>query len=538
MDIKRHVFLCGGTGEECGEGIILCRESIALGRGESHQLSIVYETMDEGGGALGRIRKLTEDTFPIPSRDPHTEFGYVEVADKVKLKLQESRRTGDIKLRDVLPEDYEERTLLKNWTLDIILSQGTYGDMKAATLLCDLALQAAEGSDADKNMGFEAVEEEVVNSNRKYQVRVVFIGSAHGGEGRTNLSRHPIILREKCVKAVHERLNLDSKQAQEYVENVLKIAVIMVGSVFRFPRIDGLSQDVAGLVAGTLQNYPKDAIESLDAFYLLEHDNMPVQAAQPSYGNEQHKHAHAIELVAFEAMENFFKRTSEELQQLRRNNDRRLLTVIIPHYSLPGNLKTDWNSLKIPHEHRIALASRLRFDAMLLLWLRPQFLPDTEKLFESEFLCKMNGASRSYQLRRKTTPEVLKKDVIDPFNALLERERIFLSWLRDISLTGRDWERGQDPDDTISADLFPVKEIEKLLADDPCSEIMRYAGIRNYMREYDLDRLSKCAGTNPYGSGRTPDYIRSRITFRKNGTPVPFIEIMEQLYDLCADTGR
>ncbi|MDO5131626.1 MAG: hypothetical protein Q4D81_01430 [Eubacteriales bacterium] len=535
MSNKEHVFLCGGTGEECGLGFMHLKESISLLRkGECRQLHMVYETMDDGGKALGYMRQLSENAFPFPSRDPHIEFGCVEIADKVRLFLTDKKISGDVRFRDVLPPEYRDRALFKNQTLDNLLSHGFYGDMKLAVLFDDLGMEAAKGSTVDQKMGFEAVVDEVVNSNRNYEVRAVFIGSGMGGEGRQNLARHSALLREQCIEAVEKRLNLGEGKAEQYVSDVLKIAVIMVGGVHRFPKLDGLNQDVAGLVAGTLQNFPQEAIESLDAFYLLENDNMPVQATEASYGNDQHKHAHAIQLVAYEAMEDFFERTAEELKALRRNDDRKLLRIIIPHYALPGNGKANWKNLMLPEEHRIALAGRLRIDAMLFLWLRPQLMPPrTENVFESDFLCKMYGANKSSALRKKVTYSELEEAVIGPFKALLEREKLFLRWLRDISLTGRDWERMQDPDDSTLADLFPVREIELLLCEDPRADINKLGGMRNY----NLDCMTNCGEGNPYSSGLTPDWLRTRLTYRKNSIPVPFPEIMEQLYDLCADTN-
>ena len=90
-------------------------------------------------------------------------------------------------------------------------------------------------------------------------------------------------------------LRMEQKQAKAYVEQNLKIAVIMTGSAFRFPAMNGLDQDVAGLVAGTLRNFPEDSAEAVNLFYLLEHDQCPVQVTKASDSREQYKHAHAIE---------------------------------------------------------------------------------------------------------------------------------------------------------------------------------------------------------------------------------------------------
>lgn len=201
MNDKHHIFLCGGTGEECGEGILLVRESLALyQKDESSQLYIVYETMDQGGAALGRIRMLTQNPFPIDSRDPHTEFGYVEVADKVRLKLSDMKKTGEVRLRDILPPEFQDRLLFNDWTLDIVLSKGFFGDMKAGALITDLALEAAEGSEADRKMGFEAVTDEVLNSNSR--------------------------LFSQCTFSVKgERADYYQQQVQKIVEARLNIAV-------------------------------------------------------------------------------------------------------------------------------------------------------------------------------------------------------------------------------------------------------------------------------------------------------------------------
>ena len=139
------------------------------------------------------------------------------------------------------------------------------------------------------------------------------------------------------MKRATEELHLSLEQAEAYVEQNLKIAVVMVGSVFRFPASEELDQDVAGLVAGTMRNYPEDASRAVNLFYILEPDCCPVQAEQPSLSGCQFKHAHAIELVAAAAIEDFFSRDRERVSKRS--------CPVYPHYSMPGRGLTNWANL-------------------------------------------------------------------------------------------------------------------------------------------------------------------------------------------------
>lgn len=243
-------------------------------------------------------------------------------------------------LKKIAPAWYRNGLLLTEEQLERDLLGGYYRDLTLGSVVSSAAMQCALGTEEDRNAGFRAIADSVVASNNTYETRVVMVGSGIGGEGRTNLCTHPAMLRKLCVERVMEDLRMEQEQAKTYVEQNLKIAVIMTGSAFRFPAMNGLDQDVAGLVAGTLRNFPEDSAEAVNLFYLLEHDQCPVQATKASDSREQYKHAHASELVAVAAMEDFFSLSTEHASKKH--------CPVIPHYSRPGNALTNWETDSTP----------------------------------------------------------------------------------------------------------------------------------------------------------------------------------------------
>ena len=333
--------------------------------------------MDAGAEEIEQLQKLVRLDSESEFCDPHYSFHFCRLAEKVKEKLA---RDNTMSLKKIAPAWYRNGLLLTEEQLERDLLGGYYRDLTLGSVVSSAAMQCALETEEDRNAGFRAIADSVVASNNTYETRVVMVGSGIGGEGRTNLCTHPAMLRKLCVERVMEDLRMEQEQAKAYVEQNLKIAVIMTGSAFRFPAMNGLDQDVAGLVAGTLRNFPEDSAEAVNLFYLLEHDQCPVQATKASDSREQYKHAHAIELVAVAAMEDFFSLSTEHASKKH--------CPVIPHYSRPGNALTNWENLGLPEEYRQYLSARLRFDAALFYWLRPQLIQapeenDPDKIYET-----------------------------------------------------------------------------------------------------------------------------------------------------------
>lgn len=560
---KCYLILEGGTGEMCGRSAMHIRDSLALLKdGMETSLSIGYFTMDAGGEALGEMKLLKDADKELQFRNSSTNFEYLALAAKVRM-LMENMDMGNAEMMKqasssgtkmesnlglLVPDWQKKGSVLTERELGLDLGNGFEGNMINGSILSSVALKAISGTNENKAVGFEGIANDIVKSSGRYQVRVIFVGSGIGGEGRTNLSLHPAVLKEMCIEAVRKDLNMEPEAAKEYVEKCLRIGVIMVGSAFCFPKTEKLSQNIAGSVAGTLRDYPRETSEAVDAFYLLENDNMYVQASQPSTGNKQYKHPHAIELVAYACMDDFFTRTEEDFLRLRNNpDDLYSKAPIIPYYSLPDNGKTTWKNLALPEEYRKALSARLRFDAMLIYWLRPQLDIDAEQqnqneLLGSEFILKMFGVNEGKKLQRmKVAYADLVKNIVEPFKILLAREHLFLAWLSDISRTGRDWEQMTDLPAEYLTDLFPLRELDKLteLSDSETSKPDGYTSeLRGSMTGLVLDVLTNCEEGNLYqGTKLTPDQVRRRMNYRKGGKQNTFIELMEQLYDICADNG-
>lgn len=534
MTNHNYVFGEGGTGLRILLALYQIMSSRAYAKkGATENYKQVYETMDAGAEEIEELKKLLKADKDMKFNDPAYFLAFLKLAERVKDMLAKDKTMS---LEKIAPEWFRNELLLTREELLRDLLGGYYRDLVLGSVVSAVAMRCALETEEDKKAGFQAVIDDVVASNNTYEVRVAFAGSGIGGEGRTNICARPAMLKSLCIERVMEDLKMQQEQAKAYVERNLKIAVVMVGSAFRFPAIKGLDQDVAGLVAGTLRNFPDDSAEAVNLMYLLEHDCCPVQASQPSDSGEQHKHAHAIELVAVSCIENFFHRDTESASKKQ--------CPVFPHYSMPGRTLTNWENLGLPEEYRINLSARLRFDAALFYWVRPQLMVTPEernagKLYESEILARMFKAKTPKQVEESIYASGLDldQDILKPLRALLEKETMYLKYLRDICLTGKNWETGAMPSPDCSTDLFDVSRIEHMLTKNP--SISDFGG----MTGFKLDELTMCpknkiTGTEEdslYHTKLTMDKLRNRITYNKNGKPRAFREILNEIYDICSE---
>lgn len=528
-----YIFGEGGSGLRVLLAIYMILSSIAYGKtGVDEGWKMFAQVMDLGAAEISKLRKLLEADKVINFRAPHCSFTLLRLAEKVKIWLQKADKNGNGKMTagNAAPDWFREELILTREQLERDITGGYYGDLVLGSMISPIAMECARETEEDKNSGFQAIAEDVAASNNTYEVRVAFVGSGWGGEGRQNLCIRPALLRRLCVSWVTEKLQLQPEQAEEYVERNLKIAVVMFGNAFHFPVEESLSQNTAGLVAGTLRNYPAAAAEAVNLFYLLEHDCSPVQAEEPLAYGDQKKHAHAIELVAVAAVDNFFRRDTITQKQC----------PVIPHYSLPGRQQTNWDNLGLPGEYRRALSARLRFDAALFYWVRPQLLVSDDernagKLYESEILGRMYQAKTPEKVEEAVEASGLDldRDIIQPLKALIMKETAFLEYLRDISLTGKNWKTGAEPPAGCGADLFEVSRIEHML---------NFGDIRDYggMREFQLDELTVCPKSkeNMYHTKLTMSKVRDRVKYRSGGRPAAFSEILGEIYEICSDERR
>lgn len=254
-----YVMAEGGTGVRAllAAHMYLSAKAYAAGEnGTTENWKFIYETMDAGAEEIEQLQKLVRLDEESIFCDPHYSFHFCRLAEKVKEKL-----AGDntMSLEKIAPKWYRNGLLLIKEQLERDLLGGYYRDLTLGSVVSSAAMQCALETVEDRRAGFRAIADSVVASNNTYETRVVMVGSGIGGEGRTNLCTHPAMLRKLCVERVMEDLRMEQEQAKTYVEQNLKIAVIMTGSAFRFPAMNGLDQDVAGLVAGTLRNFPEDS---------------------------------------------------------------------------------------------------------------------------------------------------------------------------------------------------------------------------------------------------------------------------------------
>lgn len=545
-----YVMAEGGTGVRAllAAHMYLSAKAYAAGEnGTTENWKFIYETMDAGAEEIEQLQKLVRLDSESEFCDPHYSFHFCRLAEKVKEKLA---RDNTMSLKKIAPAWYRNGLLLTEEQLERDLLGGYYRDLTLGSVVSSAAMQCALETEEDRNAGFRAIADSVVASNNTYETRVVMVGSGIGGEGRTNLCTHPAMLRKLCVERVMEDLRMEQEQAKAYVEQNLKIAVIMTGSAFLFPAMNGLDQDVAGLVAGTLRNFPEDSAEAVNLFYLLEHDQCPVQATKASDSREQYKHAHAIELVAVAAMEDFFSLGTEHASKKH--------CPVIPYYSRPGNALTNWENLGLPEEYRQYLSARLRFDAALFYWLRPQLIQapeenDPDKIYEAEFLARMFKGKTPRKVKEAVLNSSvdLEEEIRKPLKALLAKETMFLEYLGEISLTGKNWETDSTP--AYGSTLFDTERIEEMIgkkigkkAEKKDEEkIEKKADIREHggMTGFQFDELTMCPADrrteqreeNIYNTGLTMDKLRKQVKYYEHGNPRPFQDILSDIYKICSE---
>ena len=527
-----YVFLEGGTGIRIGLALYHVLSSRAYARGgASENWKFIFETMDAGPEEIKTLLRLLEADEKAVFRSPMFFFAYLKLAEKVRDRLA---RNKEMTLADISTKWLSEQLLVTIEQLILNYEGGYFRDQQLASFISSVAVECALNTEEDKKAGFQAVLDDVIASNNTYEVRVAFAGSGIGGEGVTNLCTHPYVIKELCIRHVMDELRMHRKQAEEYVEKILKIAVVMTGSAFRFPAVKTLTQDVASLVAGTLQNYPEESARAVNLFYLLEHDACPVQADDASECAEQHKRAHAIELVAAASIDDFFSRSTEDASKKQ--------CPVFPHYSFPGRSRTTWSSLGLSPEYRENLTARLRFDAALFYWIRPQLIVSSEerskgKLYESEFLMRMFHARSPKALEDiLLRSEIdLDRDILNPLKALLYKERQFLKYLREISLTGKNWETGAMPSPGYGTALFPVDRIEHMLNSPDIRDFGEMTGFSfDALSECPPDPLSKKAEDNIYHTRLTMDKLRRQTVYNKHGRPGTFAEVMASIYGICS----
>ena len=549
-ELRSHNYIFGEGGG--GIRVLLAAyhwlntKAMAEGSESVENYQLVFETMDAGGEEIGEIKSLQElsrqiGTFgDVSEKCPFTFVKLAEsVADLAGKTQEELRLENGIRLRDILPEWFQNELLLSEEQLNRDISGGYHRDQTIGCIVVPVSFACALQTPEDKKHGFGAVIEDVVASNGNWEVRVVMAGTGWGGEGISNLCTHPANLKELCILRVMEKLKMDPQAAKAYVEKVLKIGVIMTGAAYRYPSKDSMSlnENIAGLVAGTLESYPDDSAEAVNLFYLLEHDGCPVQASKASNMGIQYKKSHAIELVAVAMLEDFFHRTTEQVSKKQ--------CPVIPHYSLPGNGFTNWTSLGLPGKYRELLSARLRFDTALFYWVAPQLLVTSRernagKLYQSELLHQMYNERRDSKLKDAINSGEkwdLDEDILKPLQALLIRERMFLNFLLEISQTGKNWET-DNPASGCGTSLFPVEKLEALLKPiNEMSVVRQFGG----MTKCCLDEMTQCpegpAGTrtedNIYTTGLTLDRLRKRVC-RNRKIRESLTELLKTVYEVSS----
>lgn len=123
--------------------------------------------------------------------------------------------------------------------------------------------------------------------------------------------------------------------------------------------------------------------------------------------------------------------------------------------------------------------------------------------------------------------------------ALLAKETMFLEYLGEISLTGKNWETDSTP--AYGSTLFNTERIEEMIG----KEIGKKADIRERggMTGFQFDELTMCPADrrteqreeNIYNTRLTMDELRKQVKYFEHGNPRPFQDILRDIYEICSE---
>ena len=486
----------------------------------------IVPAMDQANPDLALLEKITEAEKLLIGGETHLaviRLSDMQVQAQAEAepgqKTQQTSRFGDNRsplIRDNIffPEQYKE--------LDT--KHGYFSIQSLGSVIGPIVFEKAFEARNDKVSELAGIVDKVINSNGNQAVHVILCGaSTWGGEGRTHTNILPGLLHRKCVDKLVETGRMTENVADQHVREHLLIDSIMHGAYFRFPELEK-DKDVNQLTEETLANFDTDSSSRIHTFALIDHDLPCVLAEKPSDYGEQFRHAHAAELVACDITE---KCIQEPFSGQR---------CILPHYAVAGPW-TNWEALAVSDDTRRMMVSFLRFFAVLAYFLRPQLgtgLADIseEDLYYTRILAIAYGAY-GRDLEELKTRDDIEAEVLVPFWTMYQRAEMIVNWIYEISVTGRDWQTGDDALACKYTSLFNVDEIRSLLNMDR-EETGREKSRREEPRidQFNLDVLSACEEGNPASTGLTPDKVILQLGSRTLSDQYTFTDLMKDIYDI------
>lgn len=522
-----HLIFDGGSGGMAGVTAMHMYESLKMYKGGADSLvRSVFETMDQGGKVMETLSGLIAyENLWGSSAVLHKNL---KLADLIKKELNVKEC---FTLKTLYPEWEKGNPFLSKSVIELDLGHGFHQQMSLGSYMMGLMFKCALASKEDQECGYRAIIDRVLGATENDCVRAIFIASLFGGEGRTVLSDMPARLFECCVSEYREKNNVSEAEAKRMVKKRLKMAEIMIGPCYKYPKSEILGNDVSDLTAGALRNFPKETEDVLSRIYYFDSNTCPVQAEISQTGAQQTNHHHFIEILVFAAIKEFF---SSDIDESADDGDK----IFIPRFSIPSQSgevqKITWDLLEPFDEYRRALLTRLRFDAFLMHVIRPQIFTRSGQVIGADQYARVTIVSKLYSTTGENltnklngNPKELEKLrlTIEKLAALIKREEMFVEWFFDIAVTGKDWQmaaqNGQEEDASSETDLVKITELLKLINKETCK-----------LTQYDLDELTRIE-SNKIQTGKKLDDVYSKVSYRHSGQPRDILEILKDLYDRC-----
>ena len=384
----------------------------------------------------------------------------------------------------------------------------------------------------------ESVCREIAEAANDKAIRIGVVASTWGSEGQhfLNSAIPEIIKKTKEILAADKGIRGD--EAEKHIRNHLETALFLIGPCNRYPTGRMLDDDVEARNIGFLQFLPDQLIQYTDKYFLFDHDTGTISADSVELKNDQKKHFTALELDAAYVIYMYF---SGRLERKEVNGN-----VFTSKYGTPKNNNTDRDSITLDSDMWKALDSRLRWDACLFYAIRPELGSSIYSVDDREWM-NSTFVSTFYRRTKKINSmpglDRIRRDIIDCYSELIQREEDYAKIMRDIAFTHTKWNE-QDSDRVFNdrdmyTKLYSFKDIEKL---SPLKKTIEKASDENKLKEmnrpdydYMLDRLTDGIN-NTYDTRLSVREVNDRLK-KSMKQDMTFSRVVIELYRICRVTG-
>lgn len=523
-----YLIAGGGTGAMVGMTYIGMMDAYAMYSGKDDiKLNIILPEVDQLCTEAKMLKRTSEINMKLRAglfRSSDTTVQSIQLADTMKSKGAQTYYSLDEPL-------FSKELFQPKRELDRPID-GFYRISTTAAMAAPLCNKKFISE-------IDNVCREIADASNNKAVRIGVVATTWGSEGQHFLNSAIPEIVKKTREILEKDKGVRGKEADSHLREHLETALFLVGPCNRFPTQRNLDDDIEARNIGFLQFMPEQLRNSVDKYFLFDHDNGTVSADDIILSNDQKKHFTALELdVAY----TIFMYYSGVISRIDTQGN-----VITTLYGTPGNDKTDRNSMTLKSDMWRALDSRLRWDACLFYVIRPELGSETYKVEEDEW--KNSSFVSTYYRRAKNITyipdlDTIRSDIYKDYIQLIQREEDFAKMMRDIAFTRTKWDEQDNErvyiDRNNDTKLYSFDDIERL---SPLNKTIQKLINENKLSEmnqpnysYALDSLTtKIEGYN-YDTRLTVREANARLK-KRMGRNMSFLQVAIELFNICKVTG-